>query len=123
MTLDIVLGVCTYAFWSLVCHCDLCIVFFFFKHKTAYEMRISDWSSDVCSSDLLCVRPQGKGGSGAQALCLAGRLRAARIILIDQERKCLYESRRSEERRVGKECVSTCRSRWSPYHDKKKIRT
>src|SRR3546814_2749600 len=27
--------------------------FFFFKHKTAYEMRISDWSSDVCSSDLL----------------------------------------------------------------------
>src|SRR3546814_7406509 len=30
-----------------------CIVFFFFKQKTAYEMRISDWSSDVCSSDLL----------------------------------------------------------------------
>src|SRR3546814_5343788 len=28
--------------------------FFFFKHKTAYEMRISDWSSDVCSSDLHC---------------------------------------------------------------------
>src|SRR3546814_1627812 len=31
----------------------LCIVFFFFKQKTAYEMRISDWSSDVCSSDLI----------------------------------------------------------------------
>src|SRR3546814_4548526 len=31
-----------------------CICFFFFKQKTAYEMRISDWSSDVCSSDLLC---------------------------------------------------------------------
>src|SRR3546814_8831640 len=31
-----------------------CIVFFFFKQKTAYEMRISDWSSDVCSSDLQC---------------------------------------------------------------------
>src|SRR3546814_14629999 len=30
-------------------------------------------------------------------------------------------SKRSEERRVGKECVSTCRSRWSPYHSKKKI--
>src|SRR3546814_15151636 len=30
----------------------LCYVFFFFKQKTAYEMRISDWSSDVCSSDL-----------------------------------------------------------------------
>src|SRR3546814_2308979 len=33
-------------------YCVLCIVFFFFKQKTAYEMRISDWSSDVCSSDL-----------------------------------------------------------------------
>src|SRR3546814_1538262 len=32
----------------------ICIVFFFFKQKTAYEMRISDWSSDVCSSDLTC---------------------------------------------------------------------
>src|SRR3546814_7326492 len=34
----------------------LMYVFFFFKQKTAYEMRISDWSSDVCSSDLLAVR-------------------------------------------------------------------
>src|SRR3546814_8707449 len=34
----------------MLCHCVLC--FFFFKQKTAYEMRISDWSSDVCSSDL-----------------------------------------------------------------------
>src|SRR3546814_9809644 len=33
--------------------CLLCLFFFFFKQKTAYEMRISDWSSDVCSSDLL----------------------------------------------------------------------
>src|SRR3546814_3575421 len=33
----------------------MCVVFFFFKQKTAYEMRISDWSSDVCSSDLNCV--------------------------------------------------------------------
>src|SRR3546814_7067142 len=34
------------------CCVNVCIVFFFFKQKTAYEMRISDWSSDVCSSDL-----------------------------------------------------------------------
>src|SRR3546814_2208471 len=33
------------------------VLFFFFKQKTAYEMRISDWSSDVCSSDLLCTLP------------------------------------------------------------------
>src|SRR3546814_18188535 len=41
---------------------DVCcsdgVVFFFFKQKTAYEMRISDWSSDVCSSDLACRLPQ-----------------------------------------------------------------
>src|SRR3546814_14552876 len=35
----------------IICVC-LCVCFFFFKQKTAYEMRISDWSSDVCSSDL-----------------------------------------------------------------------
>src|SRR3546814_6200646 len=46
-------------------------VFFFFKQKTAYEMRISDWSSDVCSSDLIAqilaflgVRPQWEPASG-----------------------------------------------------------
>src|SRR3546814_14033394 len=37
-----------------LCHCFVC---FFFKQKTAYEMRISDWSSDVCSSDLQLLRP------------------------------------------------------------------
>src|SRR3546814_10433854 len=36
-----------------MCYVCTCAVFFFFKQKTAYEMRISDWSSDVCSSDLL----------------------------------------------------------------------
>src|SRR3546814_3547923 len=39
------------------CFTYLCSVFFFFKQKTAYEMRISDWSSDVCSSDLWRNRP------------------------------------------------------------------
>src|SRR3546814_5642693 len=44
--------------------CILCFsMFLFFKHKTAYEMRISDWSSDVCSSDLqACARPDQIGG-------------------------------------------------------------
>src|SRR3546814_2213844 len=41
--------------------------FFFFKQKTAYEMRISDWSSDVCSSDLLCGGGAGRGADGGQA--------------------------------------------------------
>src|SRR3546814_6820769 len=43
---------------------DLFLCFFFFKQKTAYEMRISDWSSDVCSSDL-CHGPTGAGVSPA----------------------------------------------------------
>src|SRR3546814_2363251 len=40
-----------------VCYCCV-LFFFFFKQKTAYEMRISDWSSDVCSSDLVAPGPQ-----------------------------------------------------------------
>src|SRR3546814_6844546 len=39
-------------FYVIVCFCCYVFFFFFFKQKTAYEMRISDWSSDVCSSDL-----------------------------------------------------------------------
>src|SRR3546814_12733184 len=130
------------------------ILFFFFKQKTAYEMRISDWSSDVCSSDL------------PRKSCSVFALRKGLDVNRRQRRFCAefddfshvtplstpklprsyarhmvrcqasfdeYNSvdetsfltgsledtvlrARSEERRVGKECVSTCRSRWSPYH-------
>src|SRR3546814_3401656 len=41
----------------------MCIMCFFFKQKTAYEMRISDWSSDVCSSDLLAQLRDALGGA------------------------------------------------------------
>src|SRR3546814_19102221 len=69
-------------------------------------MRISDWSSDVCSSDLPSLQQDD----------------AAPVV---DDVRDLYLGEpllqfRSEERRVGKECVSTCRSRWSPYHYKKK---
>src|SRR3546814_9347469 len=43
------------------------LFFFFFKQKTAYEMRISDWSSDVCSSDLALVEPQRQRGGDEKA--------------------------------------------------------
>src|SRR3546814_5725886 len=112
-----------------------CYLFFFYKHKTAYELRISDWSSDVCSSDLgkilvaddrddamlralidgrspseVAVRLQDHEGLSHHAawsatLALVGRLVAAGFV-----------DGRSAERRVGKECVSTCRSRVEPYH-------
>src|SRR3546814_5857289 len=87
--------------------------FFFFKQKTAYEMRISDWSSDVCSSDLRSRINDPMPGSIAPMIYHdeMEKISRARIAELDW-----YLTRRSEERRVGKECVSTCRSRWSPYH-------
>src|SRR3546814_12265867 len=119
-------------------------------------MRISDWSSDVCSSDLLrCAaswrssldlrterglglaiklgtmdhgfvapenrrRTLGEGRAQAESekprSCGWGSMAGA------ASRWCALRMRcsRSEERRVGKECVSQCRSRWSPYNKKKK---
>src|SRR3546814_2928519 len=98
------------------------VYFFFFKQKTAYEMRISDWSSDVCSSDLVeqIVRPAldpPRVTGGEQVGDLIGRdgEHAGEVPTGEGEDAGL-PSVRSEERRVGKECVSTCRSRWSPYH-------
>src|SRR3546814_4642551 len=84
------------------------VFFFFFKQKTAYEMRISDWSSDVCSSDLHHRRVRRKR--------LLHRLGHFQRRLDVHPAHARRRGQRSEERRVGKECVSTCRSRWSPYH-------
>src|SRR3546814_12433232 len=97
-------------------------------------MRISDWSSDVCSSDLLweslvallflsrqvayawmCVQSRDtcvvalQGADVQHGLC---RLIGEGARESTEE----FAELRSEERRVGKECVSTCSSRWSPYH-------
>src|SRR3546814_3993060 len=101
--------------------------FFFFKQKTAYEMRISDWSSDVCSSDL-AIRRVGRGErSPSQNSWPASKRRPSRNWADEEDATrgdsgrrdhpaTIRPGDRSEERRVGKECVSTCRSRWSPYH-------
>src|SRR3546814_2879341 len=95
-------------------------LFFFFNQKTAYEMRISDWSSDVCSSDLF-----GGEHSTMKEILQVWAMIALLIFLPVAKADSTYTvtasqtataSERSEERRVGKECVSTCRSRWSPYH-------
>src|SRR3546814_5010727 len=101
---------------------DCLTVVFFFKQKTAYELRISDWSSDVCSSDL-----PFRGGDMERRTGIARIQRAGDVIPQVVENLTRDETRapyvfpdhcpvRSEERRVGKECVSTCRSRWSPSH-------
>src|SRR3546814_2368568 len=99
------------------------VLFFFFKQKTAYEMRISDWSSDVCSSDLQPVERQ-HGGEQSRHPDHARRDAGEDLWLgpdaerkqADRQHEEQQSIERSEERRVGKECVSTCRSRWSPYH-------
>src|SRR3546814_5181466 len=102
--------------------CATIVFIFFFKQKTAYEMRISDWSSDVCSSDLLLAECSVviKVDLGIGRIDEAfWRLREGidlnlGAVQIDEE--LVERLQRSEERRVGKECVSTCRSRWSPSH-------
>src|SRR3546814_8090228 len=110
---------------------SICIVFFFFKQKTAYEMRISDWSSDVCSSDLWsrmelqtrrrnCNQKREMWNNRTlklnSILILVASVTLTQVSLLMQPTTQLKgKHSRSEERRVGKECVSTCRSRWSPY--------
>src|SRR3546814_3938202 len=100
--------------------CVLLVLFFFFKQKTAYEMRISDWSSDVCSSDLLVVGEQQDcrhQRHDPQSQKDPRRQRdIARALFHFGSKLHGRPLTRSAERRVGKECVSTCRSRWSPYH-------
>src|SRR3546814_9072926 len=98
--------------------------FFFFKQKTAYDMRISDWSSDVCSSDLLALGHLAYPHWRQGAVLQDGQVREQVEVLehhadFTADRFDLLEvvgQFRSEERRVGKECVSTCRSRCAPYH-------
>src|SRR3546814_6115243 len=92
--------------------------FFFFKQKTAYELRISDWSSDVCSSDLRSPVRQLLAGQFGPIAGIVLSPTDDRLPAMVSAELHLHDDlgRRSEERRVGKECVSTCRSRWSPYH-------
>src|SRR3546814_16904629 len=132
------------------------VVFFFFKQKTAYEMRISDWSSDVCSSDLCPVAIQvilecldtavalpriGAQAAGDDDVQVAAqracpRRAECRCPTAWQGRRLLRNpgqririgprlgrvrllARRSEERRVGTEWSSACRSRGPPFHNRK----
>src|SRR3546814_12990934 len=85
-------------------------------------MRISDWSSDVCSSDLRDEQVAGMHVAVEQAVLQraaqprphAAAHEVLEVVAGGTQRRAVID-RRSEERRVGKECVSTCRSRWSPY--------
>src|SRR3546814_6386236 len=100
-------------------------MFFFFKQKTAYEMRISDWEfrrvlfrspdGDVAgviatsNPDTTIDIYMGQGGAPEGVLAAA----ALRCVGGQFQGRLVF---RTDARRVGKECVSTCRSRGSPYH-------
>src|SRR3546814_15959560 len=107
-------------------------------------MRISDWSSDVCSSDLRVVEAgcragilqrgfrlvPGRVAAGALGrtvgefhldiskthICINSLQQVAEFLALRDDLVIGAEDMRSEERRVGKECDRTCRSRWPPYH-------
>src|SRR3546814_12788930 len=81
-------------------------------------MRISDWSSDVCSSDLVTVDGDTLGAIGRGLLALVGVEPGDGDAQVERMTQRLL-GYRSEERRVGKEWVSTCSSRWSLHNAKK----
>src|SRR3546814_17208650 len=102
-------------------------------------MRISDWSSDVCSSDLHLLQRQPALRQLARIPAPVGRCAKQAVGLVEVDAVPKLEAVpqpdhfamagiggqrhriecRSEERRVGHACGSTCRSRWAPYHEKK----
>src|SRR3546814_15094808 len=97
----------------------------FFKQKTAYEMRISDWSSDVCSSDLhgffgTHIHECAHASGAAHRLDRDFSARWTKDALAMEEATAELTAR-SEARRGGEECVSTGRSLSSPYQCKKTI--
>src|SRR3546814_10934093 len=82
-------------------------MFLFFKQKTAYEMRVSDWSSDVCSSDLN-LRPRSRGSSSAD-----------RSSGISRKLSCPYAIERhyaSSIHEYSTQCDATCNARPAPDH-------
>src|SRR3546814_11127159 len=112
------------------------MLIFLFNQKTAYEMIISDWSSDVCSSDLTTALDVTVEAGIVELIADISRQFGTAQIFISHnlglvretcDRLCVMYSGEavetgtidsSEERRVGQERVSPCRSRWSPYHSK-----
>src|SRR3546814_10874687 len=106
---------------------NIVCVFFFFRQKTAYEMRISDWSSDVCSSDRPAASASGEPDGPDEAVrhtmspeklapgpgYQPPKTCAMRVDVAYRSTPAKRPAR-SEERRVGKACVSPSSSRGTP---------
>src|SRR3546814_4087604 len=102
---------------GVCCNVVVSSLFFFFKQKTAYEMRISDWSSDVCSSDLNFVHGCSlQRMSNATCIAMGSDDGAGNVFPVRGRQPIGIRMARSEERRVGKASGSTCRSRWEQTH-------
>src|SRR3546814_2912586 len=105
----------TYYFYLFMTHM-LFGFFFFFKQKTAYEMRISDWSSDVCSSDLSSQRIQMF--RRAIALVRPPAVAGVRLVMIDHHpvaRDLGDDRRRRDRQRQRKIGSASCRERVCQY--------
>src|SRR3546814_9798337 len=77
----------------------ICCLFFFFKQKTAYEMRISDWSSDVCSSDLISEETTQTSTMFGEQLALA----VDKLPTANKDLKLLYDQSATEEEEAESE--------------------
>src|SRR3546814_11388370 len=104
----------------------------FCRQKAAYEMIISGWSSDVCSSDLWAAGARLPGGAELDRLRLLAATAGlafdrqltelrGRVLRADLDNRIRTLLARSEERSVGTEGVSTCRFRRSPYHEQQNL--
>src|SRR3546814_6750728 len=96
-----------YYFWYISVLC-----FFFFKQKTAYEMRISDWSSDVCSSDLRIAQPAFRGKPPSRALGILAALRGTCVPCCADGRKGFTVRGYGLARQIGR---ASCRERVCQY--------
>src|SRR5262245_63092947 len=93
-------------------------VFFFFSSRRRHTRCLSDWSSDVCSSDLEALGNQESGVRSQESVKQALGRAQAYLLRCQQADGGFAFTGRSEERRVGKEC----RSRWSGYGERKKVK-
>src|SRR5262245_63855673 len=109
-------------FFYLVLLCFIFFFFFFFSSRRRHTRCLSDWSSDVCSSDLELMLAVTDGRRRFPIVIVQERVLAnpTRVELqrVLDDCRIQPEVARSEERRVGKEC----RSRWSRYREKKKTK-
>src|SRR3546814_16926783 len=110
-------------YWSLKERAGDCLLFY--RMGDFFELFFDDAKAAAATLDI-ALTARGEHGGEPVPMCgvpvhaaesyLARLIRAGHRVAIAEQVETPAEAKRSEERRVGKECVSTCRSRWSPTH-------